>query len=89
MTQQQLEILQAIEEELHSGSRLRRFKVFSVAAQKNTIAIGVRSQLRGDSLDSTLEGRVAAWGPGVSPVVAVFAEDSKFYVHRINAPFQL
>lgn len=86
VTQQQLEIVKAIEQELESASRQRRFKVFSAVVQQSTIGISVRSQPEGGRLDLTLEGGVASWGHWASPVVAVSVEDSLIYVHRIDAP---
>jgi DNA replication ATP-dependent helicase Dna2 len=86
VTQQQLEIVMAIEQELDSASRLRRFKVISVAFQKSTIGISVVSQPNGGKLEQTLEGGVASWGQWASPVVAVSVEDSVIYVLRIDGP---
>jgi DNA replication ATP-dependent helicase Dna2 len=85
VTQQQLEIIMAIEQELDSASRLRHFKVISVAAQKSTIAITVLCVPNGGKLEQTLEGGVASWGQCASPVIAVSVEDSVIYVHRIDA----
>jgi DNA replication ATP-dependent helicase/nuclease Dna2 len=86
VTPQQLEIVEAIEQELDSASRKRHFKVVSAVAQKSTIAIKVRSHLNRGKLDYTLEGGVASWGQSVSTVVAVSVDDSIVYVHRIDAP---
>lgn len=85
MTNQQLEIVKAVEEELRSSGRQRRFRVFSAARQPNTIRIVVQSQADGGKLDQTLEGGVASWGSSASSVVSVSVEESTIHVHRINA----
>jgi DNA replication ATP-dependent helicase Dna2 len=89
MTQQQSEIVGAIEAELDATSRKRRFKVVSAAVQQNTIRIAVRSQPNGGWLDYTLEGGVASWGQAASPVLAVVPEDGVIHIHRIDAPLPL
>jgi DNA replication ATP-dependent helicase Dna2 len=86
VTSQQLEIVRAIEEELRSSGRQRRFRVLSAARQQNTIRMSVRPYSEGGRLDQTLERGVAAWGNWASSVVSVSIEDSMIYVHRIDAP---
>lgn len=58
MTNQQIEIIRAIEEELASSSRQRRFKVLSAARQPGIIGIKVQPLTKGDGVESALEG---AW----------------------------
>lgn len=86
MTNQQIEIIRAIEEELASSSRQRRFKVLSAARQPGIIGIKVQPLAKGDDVESALEGGVAVWRDWSSSVVEVSAEESLIYVHQIDAP---
>src|SRR5207245_5880138 len=82
VTSQQTEIVRAIQEELTSSSRQRRFIVLSATRQPSVIRIKVQSRRNGGGLDSSLEGGVAAWCGSGSPVVAVSVEGSLIYVHQ-------
>lgn len=86
MTNQQVEIVKAIGEELHSSSRQRRFKVLSTSTQPNTVRINVRPQTSGDGVELALEGGVASWSTWASPVVSVSVEESAIHIHRVDAP---
>jgi DNA replication ATP-dependent helicase Dna2 len=86
VTNPQLEIVRAIEEELRCSGRQRRFTVVSAARQQHTVRIIIRSRVNGGKLDQRLEGGVAAWGRSASSVVSVSIEDSTIYVHRVDAP---
>jgi hypothetical protein len=86
VTNQQIEIIRAIEEELASSSRQRRFKVLSAARQPGIIGIKVQPLTKGDGVESALEGGVAVWRDWSSSVVEVSAEESLIYVHQIDAP---
>jgi len=86
VTSQQTEIVRAIQEELTSSSRQRRFIVLSATRQPSVIRIKVQSRRNGGGLDSSLEGGVAAWCGSGSPVVAVSVEGSLIYVHQVDAP---
>jgi len=69
VTNQQIEIIRAIEEELASSSRQRRFKVLSAARQPGIIGIKVQPLAKGDRVESALEGGVAMWRDWSSSVV--------------------
>lgn len=84
MTQQQAEIVKAIEAELKASSQPRRFKVVSAAPKQNTVSIEVRSLLNGGILDHRLEGGFASWGQTISPVLAVSVDEGFIYVGRVE-----
>jgi DNA replication ATP-dependent helicase Dna2 len=86
VTNQQIEIIRAIEEEMASSSRQRRFTVLSAARQPSIIAIKVRPLTKSDGLDTALEGGVAAWRTWSSSVVEVSVEEGFMYLHQIDAP---
>lgn len=84
MLSQQIEIIKAIEEEIHSSSKPRHFKVFSASRQTNTIRIRISSQASDGPFDNTLEGGAASWKQWASTVVSVSTEESSIYIHLIN-----
>ena len=86
MTNQQIEIVKAIQEELTSSSRKRRFIVLSATRQPSVIRIKIDSGKRGRARRApSLEGGVAAWCGSGSPVLAVSVEESLIYVPQVDA----
>jgi hypothetical protein len=83
VVKQQREIITAIEEELRTSGRPRRFKVTRCFRQQRTLRIDV-TQISEGKLDQSLEGGVASWNGQASVIVAVRVDDSAVYVYLDN-----